>query len=353
MSLLKDLLDAKQLGLESETNTRSAYAGHAFENEMIEIDAVVSMFDIGTEGQLYTDIDLAPVLSAYGIEGEDGNVTLDFTKEFEGLGLESVTEKIKSAGTKTKDFFKKMGKIIVGFVKRMINILVNKNLTLKKYGAVVKKLLTKIEGKTFKDGEKKLDLHEFDGLEKLLDNSKFVTKGGVQSMIKEVKNSKKWLNLYDTVVDDIWLLTGSEINGKTPEQLDTIIKDKSIIKSFQETIEGCDPKAKEYTCNAAKTKFASIAKDIEKYLGENIDIQSSLREYADVLEKKVTELTNSDSLEKYAEGAERDAATEQYKILQKMGSIIAQSQAAHTKLFKHTAKCLGTLISDMKKVAGA
>lgn len=350
MSLLKALEDAKQFGLESDNIERNAYNGHAFGNEMVEIDEIVSIMDIGTEGELYTDIELAPIFSAYTVEGEQ----IDFTIDFEGFGMEAVMEKIKGAGSKTWAFIKKMGKIIVGLVKRMINVVVNKNLALKKYGKVITTLIQKLDSKTFKDGEKKVKIHELDGLAALVESASAVTGATVQASTNAIKKSKNWNSLYNLVVGDlVWLTNSDELKDPTAEKLETIIKEKKVLIAFDKEIEACQINETEETATAAKSKVLALAKSLDKKLEENVKIQGNLRDYAAALEAQVDKLTTSDALEGYQEGDSKDEATEQYKTLQKVGSVVAQSQAAYTKLFKHTTKCLGTLIADMRKVLSA
>lgn len=350
MSLLKTLEDAKQYGLESDNIERSAYNGHSFENEMIEIDEIVSIMDIGTEGDVYTDIELAPIFSAYSVEGEK----VDFGIDFEGFGMEAVMEKIKGAGSKSWAFIKKMGKIIVGLVKRMINVVVNKNLALKKYGKVITTLIQKLDSKTFKDGEKKVKIHELNGLAALVDSAAAVTGATVQASTNAIKKSKSWNSLYNLVVGDLeWLTNSDELKSPTAEKLESIIKDKKVLVAFDGEIEACKIEETEETATEAKSKVLTLAKSLDKKLEENVKIQGNLREYASALEAQVTKLTTSDALEGYQEGDAKDEATEQYKTLQKVGSVVAQSQAAYTKLFKHTTKCLGTLIADMRKVLSA
>lgn len=347
MSLINALKAAKNNT--SERKGEGVYNGHGFESNMEAMDLVLNTLELGFEGDSsFVELELSGILSAH----TEQNGSLVFTGlESVDFGIESITEKIKRTGYKSKALAKKLGNIVVGFVKRIVNIVSNKNLIVKKYGDVLEKLIDKLTVKTYDKTDIKVNIRDFSDLPELVKESVSVEESHIEKCNDEIENAKDWESFISTSSKSILLFSNNQfdLSGMTIKALDKIISDKTIIKGAEKAAKKYKfNKAKEKTVSEAKSQLLSIARSIAPSLEEDIKVQKGLRDFVKTVEEKRDELMADDSVD--TEGKTID---EQNMMVNKLGPIVAQLQAAYTKLFKLVTGALQALATDIQKVLAA
>lgn len=347
MSLINALKAAKNNT--SERSGEGVYSGHGFESNMEAMDLVLNTLELGFEGDSsFIELELSGILSAHteadGSLGFTGLESVDF-------GIESITEKIKRTGYKSKALAKKLGNIVVGFIKRIVNIVSNKNLIVKKYGDVLEKLIDKLTVKTYDKTDSKVAIRDFSKLAELVKTSVELNESDLDKCNDDIEKTKSWEDFISTAATSIFVLSNGivDINTATVKSLDKVISDKVIIKKTDGILKTYKfDKFKEKTVSEAKTELLSIARSIAPSLEEDVKIQKGLRDFVKAVEDKRDELMADENVD--TEGRDID---EQNMVVNKLGPIVAQLQASYTRTFKLTTASLQALATDMQKVLAA
>lgn len=348
MSMIKTLEEIRGL---VGTESYNMYPGELCGEEMQDIDNLVTIMDVGNEGDVFLTFDMAKVEAAYENDG-----TVKFS-DFFGFGNESVSEKVSLSYDRIKTFFKKICAAIVKFIKRISNIITNQDIALAKYGKVIDKLDRELARKVFSDTSKSITINPLKNLDGLVHMAYCVDEKTLDAQMKVLEKKKgDWDEFYDFLLDDMIYLSGlsHDMNGEgtvdTTDEFIDAVKANKIKARYEHKISFCKPDESEsFTLLKAKKELQSRVKSISKYMKSNIKIQSKLRSFIDLVEKIAAEFVKNGELKKW-EDEDSQVRIREMESVDLMGPAMAQIQAGRTALFKHTVKCLNTLILNMRKL---
>lgn len=359
MSILEGLRAARR-ETSGKIEIAKPYAGHEFGLEMEELDSLISIVDIGLENDnTFTELELGGILAAnteenggFGFGLESG--TFDF-------GTEAVVETIKRAGYKGKAMGKNLVNVVVGFVKRIINIITNKNLIIKKYGTLFEKISDKLATKTFEKTDKKVSIRDFSKIADLVVFATGTKESDVEAASSNIEKQTTLNGLIGSGLSAILALSKGLIKGDSilngtkvdNEKINKMISEKTISKNVDDKVKEYEVgKATEMTVGAAKTSVSTVITALKGSLDEDVKVQAGLRKFVKTVEDKRDELVS-------AEGANVTGSTvvdsidELNMAVNKFGTIVTQIQAGYTKIFKHTTSSLSALATDAQKVLAA
>lgn len=346
-SLIKELKSARALS-SGKAEAERIYAGHGFESEMEDFDMLLSTLELGMEGDnTFTELELCGVVAAHTTEA--GKISFTGLESID-FGTEAVIEKVKRAGYRGKAMAKKLANVVVNFVKRVINILTNKNLIIKKYDSVFEKLIDRLTTKTYDKSDKKVSVRNFSDLKSLMDIATDMNETKIESLISAVENSKDFNNFAVAALTAIVSVSHGIVGVNTMidiKAVDKMLKDKTISKEIDKVLkEHKFDKSSEVKVSEAKTTLLAVARSIKGQLEEDVKVQKGLRDLVKACEEKRDELMADDSLD-------QTDADEISMLVNKMGPIVAQIQAGYTRIFKHTTGALQALATDMQKCLAA
>ncbi|MGL5718534.1 MAG: hypothetical protein ACRCX2_36355 [Paraclostridium sp.] len=348
MSILNELHKAMSaVGLESDNRVENRpYAGHAFESELTEIDEVVSLFDLEGANQGYAILDSAMVLAA-GTE-EDGSINLGALNSF---GLESVVETVKRTGYKAKALAMKMVDALIEFVKKIMNILMNKNLVLKKFGTYIKKYKDKLSNKQIgeKDDEKEVTIRTYKGLGTFLGECVTITKTEIDEEINKIKSAANFTAFMAALKGALERVTQLGKNSfDTIDKVEAILEEKVLEEKYDKMIEGFEyTETETLTIKAAKAAILKAVNETTAHTGKDVKVQAQLRKFVDATKKA------RDKMVKDSSYTDTEDNMKENMIVQKVASVITRAQSQYTKLFKHATNALNALLADMHKIISA
>ncbi|MGL5766503.1 MAG: hypothetical protein ACRCX8_12775 [Sarcina sp.] len=359
MSILEGLRAARR-ATSGKVEIDRPYAGHEFGLEMEDLDSLISIVDVGLENDnTFTELELGGILAAnteengkFGFGLESG--TFDF-------GTEAVVETIKRAGYKGKAMGKNLINVVVGFVKRIINIVTNKNLIIKKYGTLFEKISDRLATKTFEKTDKKISIRDFSKIADLVDVATSTNEAGLDAVISGIESTTSldvliakglgWiLVLSKGLVKRDGVVSGNKIDL---DKIKKLLDDKVIPKNTDDMIKEYEVgKATEVTVGSAKTTLSSNISSLKGKLDEDVKVQAGLRKFVKTLEDKRDELVSEEGASVSGNGIV-DSIDELNMAVNKFGTIVTQIQAGYTKIFKHTTSSLSALATDAQKVLAA
>lgn len=345
MTLFDELEDIKtSLGLESENFETES-------DDISDIDMILSIMDIGTEGNIYTDLELSGIFSAY----EDENGFVDFS-DFKGFGLEAITDKISNSASKMKSLITKLANSVVSFFKRMWNIISNTDLTLTKYNKILFKLDKELGKKLFTDRNDKIEINPLEGLDDLMSYSWMLNGEEIGFSLRRLKsNENAWNHYFRWLGDDLLHFVGTGLvrkykNTVSASVMSELANTKVIANEFDRICNVCDINKKEQVYNyEAKDKFMATYKSIQKFLKMDVKVQSKFRKYVDEVEKAMETFKTNGTLAHLEQLKDTDSINEMHSV-KHIGAIMIHIQSGRTKMFKKIVSCLNRLILNIRKV---
>jgi len=305
--------------------------------EMLTVDETATDMIIGMES----------MIGAVAFRNEDGEVEI----KGQSIGLEGMAETVKASGYKAKAFAKRLIATVIKFVKSVILKLRTSDAKLKSFGKVTKKyrekLVTARAEEKSSDKEYSIRTCKF---EDLIKEVKEMNNVDLKSHITPLKSgAPDWQSFFNLVTGSIKDVTGlKDDNIKDIEAIETTIKDKVINENMEDIIEGFEIEKEDMSFTDAKTYLLKESKIVEAACKKDVKVQKDLARLVEALET---------GLEKTMKAEERGVVGgdtyKQNAMVSKMGILITHTQLAQTKLFKHCASALQSLITDMAKVTAA
>lgn len=390
MTLLNILEDTQDFKYETGGTYINENVGHSFESEMNEIDLLVSIMDIGVEGDVFSKIDLLMIESAY--ENEDG--TFDFS-DFKGFGLEATSGKVNSSVEKIKKFAKKVLGILKGLMRkalRGLNIVINfmvKIVCLLIVGRPLRKEI--VIGKKFLEGElnEKITIHEYSGLNKIL--QLITNKNLLKNLDQTTAMIDKTVKIKDIQRGIVRLLNNmtfmfdikptldeemtpeklkSEISGTYKERLNRSVDDivaipKEVTRNqaaaiLTRALERIQHSTKEEIMDLGK-KFGFKFKIMEKAIEEAIKRVDNMLD-SKIKNIDVDSLSNPDDFFKaldtegtiltFGGGVGLHQTKDSLNVLTNLGVLVTQAMAWETKLVTKLTDFVKIYKEDVAKVMG-
>ena len=317
------------------------YAGHAFESELTEIDEILGTFDLeeGCEG--YALVEAALIVAA--ATEENGAVNL---AGLEAVGTSQLAEKVKQAGYKARAYANKIIDAVLKFIKNLVNVIMNKNVALKKFGKLIKKYNATLIKKQFgeKADGKEITIRDFSNLEALVGETKKLTKTDIDAETTKVKDASDWDAFFAALKAALAKVSGLAAGDfKDIDAVTAILEDDKIKTRFEDVIEANEVKETlTVSYSEAKRALVKVATRIEATLDTDIKIQAQMRKLMKEVEKKRKNIFKATT--------ETEDMAKDNLVVNKAALVVTKSQAGYTKLFKHTSNALNALLTDMYKV---